>query len=272
MTAVSLRDYDSVSNRIRHSRQSDDRPVLVVEGPSDLRFFERIGTGRWAIYPAGTRNAVATQVEEVISLGVDRVAGLMDRDFDNFVSECVDAGLPVVSFDEADLEACLLNTDCFIDVVQELASAKKLAQRGGVESLRQLAVQLAMLVGAVRTENALHGWGIDFESIDLIRRIDTGSLSLKLDGFSAVASRCAAGDVEVATIRTILETARDAAPDSLRFRGKDALLVVQLALKRHYGDMRIEDEAVLPAMVRLRADSRLLELAPFVELDRILAA
>lgn len=271
VTGRSIREFDSLPDRIRHSRQSDQRAVVVVEGPSDQRLLDRVTEKQWALYPAGTRDKVIAVVERTIELGVSRLAGLIDRDFDNAARASTSRGLPVVSFDEADLEAALINEDWFDGLVLELSSPIKLAINGGVESLRESAIKMATLVGLVRRENALHSWGINFDDVEIHQRIDARTLTLKVQGFSSVACRCSGGSVSESEIRRVLATEITYPPPAGSFRGKDALALVQVALKRIYGEKRIENADILPAMLRLSVDKKLLDMVPFPQLAVLLA-
>ncbi|UDM10970.1 hypothetical protein [Clavibacter michiganensis] len=210
-------------------------------------------------------------VAQTIELGVVRVAGLIDRDFDDLAERSSREGMPVVSFNEADLEAELVRAEYFDDVIKELASPTKLAANGGVEELRRLAITFAMLVGLVRRQNALRGWGINFNSVELHQRIDTKNLALKLSGFCAVASQASGGTVTASELKAIVETEIAYPPEAGAFRGKDALILVQVALKRKWGDKRIEDWDVLPAMLRVSIDGRILTYAPFVSIEELVA-
>lgn len=269
--ARSLQEFDSLPDRIRHSRQSDRRPIVVVEGPSDKRLLDRIIRKEWAVFPAGTRDLVAITVESTLALGVTLLAGLIDRDFDGLADDCRTRQLPVVSYEEADLEAALICGSWFDEMVSELASPVKLNAHGGVEAVRKSAITLATMVGFVRRENASQGWGINFDAIELHRRVDTSSMTLKVSGFCAVACRLSNTEVTDAEIKTILTSDFDYPPPPGSFRGKDALILVQLVLKQKIGSTRIEDKDVLPAMLRLTARDELLGVSPFPELLRLLS-
>jgi hypothetical protein len=269
--AQSLRDLDYLPDRIRHSRQSDRRGVVIVEGPSDQRLLDRVAGKRWATFPAGTRDQVVVVVAETIELGVLRVSGLIDRDFDDLAEHCSSLGMPVYSFGEADLEAELVRAKYFDDVIAELASPSKLAANGGVEELRRLAITFAMLVGLVRRQNTLQGWGINFRSVELHQRIDTTDMSLKVSGLCAVASNASGGVVSAAELKAVLETEIAYPPEPGAFRGKDALTLVQVALKRKWGEKRIEDWDVLPAMLRISVSEEILSYAPFVSIEELVA-
>src|SRR5690242_3355643 len=104
MTA--LRGFDRLADRLRLHRQVDDRPIAVVEGPADARFLERvIPDGALAVFEAGSRDEVLSAAQELAQSPIDRVACVVDRDFDDEVAEAEASGWPVAPYDGGDLEA-----------------------------------------------------------------------------------------------------------------------------------------------------------------------
>lgn len=265
----SLRAYDSVSDRIRQHRQADSRGILVVEGPSDKRLIDRSSNRRWAIFPAGTRDEVPLTVQRASDLGVGRIAGIIDRDFDNFVERWSEVA--IYTYEEADLEAFLVRGPWFASLIEELGSEAKIASGGGVETLRSLAIGLAGVVGLVRRANAEQGWGIDFERLDFARKIDARTLRLAIDRL------CAAVQGQLADAQHRREIGRiiaDVDPQLDRgqgsFRGRDALDVVKIALQRVYGSRSGVDTETLAGSLRLAVGAELLELDPMRAVARVL--
>src|SRR5262249_1143235 len=116
------------------------------EGPSDERFIQRIVPGRWALFCAGTRNVVISTVEATIALRLDRVAGLIDQDFDKVAVTARERGLPIFWFDNADLEGFLFIGSALDRLVGELSSEQKLSAYGGLLAIRNQAVAVALEV------------------------------------------------------------------------------------------------------------------------------
>jgi hypothetical protein len=126
MRPQSIRELDSLPDRIKLHRQADRRGILVVEGPSDERFIQRLLPQRWALFPAGSRNIVISTLQDIEELRVDRVAGLVDQDFDGVAQAARDRDLPIYWYENADLEAFLFLSPALENVLAELASEKKL--------------------------------------------------------------------------------------------------------------------------------------------------
>jgi hypothetical protein len=261
----SLKAYDSVGDRIRQHRQADRRGVLVVEGPSDKRLIDRLTGARWAIFPAGSRDRVAPAVGRAHEIGVSRVAGLIDRDFDNYLDDVdVDS---IFSWIEADLEAVLVRGPWFERLLQELGSDDKIDSEGGPETLRPIAIGIAGVVGLVRRGNVEHNWKINFKDLDWIKKVDAGTLQLSLAKFAAAIEGKVDGREHKAVVRALLadvDPTYDWGPGS--FRGKDALEVMKLALKRRYGNTASTDADVLAGALRLHVDESVLNVEPFPDI------
>jgi Protein of unknown function (DUF4435) len=267
MTHSSIRDLDSLADRIKLHRQSDKRGILVVEGASDERFVQRLAPDRWALFRAGTRNVVISTIEDLVALNIGRTAGLIDQDFDSIVSDIQSRGLPVYWFENADIEGFLFMTSALDDLVNELASEPKLSTYGGVDAVRKVAVSVALQVAALRICNAVSGWGVPFDEVDLSKKLDRRDLSLKRIPYCQALARACQNVVDCATLHSSLEAQLGQSHEAF-FRGKDALAVVGVLLKSKIGNCGSDTTASdhLACVLRLSAPSRLIELPPFSEI------
>ena len=175
----SLLEYDRVIDRVKLSRQSTTRPVLIVEGKSDSRFLGRLPTFEGAeIFIAGTRPLVLTAAADAARLSVPRLACVVDRDFDDAVSDAVAANLPLAVYENADLEAMLWHAVTLDRLLTEVASDDKLAHFGGVQRLREQVVQVLRPLSRLRRASALGGWGLRFDDLRLGGKINVRSLTI----------------------------------------------------------------------------------------------
>jgi hypothetical protein len=271
MGQKSIRDYDSIADRIRLHRQADRRGILVIEGESDERFIERLAPGRWAFFRAGTRNVVISTVEEVTSLEVERVAGLIDQDFDGIVSKLGGRGLPIFSYDNADVESYLFMTPASTYLIEELASAGKLGTYGGPDAVRRVAISVAHEIAALRISNATNGWGLPFDNVDLAKKVDRNTLSLKRTSYCQALTENLREAVHHTYLCDIIEDHLDSIARLQKppyFRGKDALAVVGVALKSKIGnaDSGVTGFEHLAGVLRLSAPSSLVTAPPFPEI------
>lgn len=258
--ARSLREYDSLADRIRHSRQGDGRDVLIVEGPSDARLIERVAAARYSIFPAGGRTPSVAELRRTRELGVQRVVAIVDRDFDSVVEEAKSEGLPICSVEAADLEAQLIVDHLFTDVLRELGAAARTTDAVLDEVNRQAAFG-AGVVGILRLHGQTHELSLAFDEIDLRGKIDKDDLSLKMLSFAQSAVR--GSDLQVDTALEIMqagsvelaETLTEAGVGAIRFRGRDAIAFGAVALMRKLGRLSLQqvDVGVLEGALRLLA-------------------
>lgn len=266
--AGSLREYDNLADRLKAHRQADARGILMVEGPADRRLLARVSQGRWAIFICGTRSNVKKEMLQAHSLRLERVAGLIDRDFDDYYDSKCSSDSRLFTFETADLEAHLIDGPWFEDLVAEFCSDDKVTALGGVDHVRQLVTDPARRLGIYRRANACQGWGVDFVGLKFVRKVSAQSLVLDVDALiAAVRSRVprehlpgfaeACGDARQPTVETL-------------YRGKDALEVLAKGLSRALSSLRGVDGSSLEAALRLSADERLLASAPFRDISAAL--
>jgi hypothetical protein len=241
----SLREYDDPVDRIRLHRQVSNNPIVVLEGQSDKRFYQRLFPDIAVDYfPVGTRATVLKVAQGVHFNGCKRVVCAVDRDFDSVVSEH-ESRLPnVIAYDNADLEAMLIDSKTFDDFIEEVASADKLSSYGGVSAVRNHIRNESRLVARIRYSNASSGWGLSFDKVDIVAK------SKVADGRVLIASVCNAllADRDDNSLRheDLLVIARGDdtyCPHSgnALFRGRDALTILGVLLRRLIGSLKHGD-------------------------------
>lgn len=276
MTTSSLFAYDHIADRVRLYRQSDKRPVVVVEGPSDRRFLGRI-SGNLVVEVAGTRDRAINTAYELRALGIGAATCLVDRDFDDVVAIAEAAGAALTAYDNADLEAMLWDSSTLDDVLGELGSEIKLRAFGGVDRLRFTASQVLMPLSRLRRANAVNSWGLDFDGIDLPSKVDRTTLAINelrvcdalwKPGLPITKQELyrIASDGEVPTCP---ETGHQ------MIRGRDALAVAAVALRKLLGNLRSGSATLerLEEALRLAADGPTMRSSAWMtRLSRLLAA
>lgn len=237
----SLRPFDRIADRIKLARQQDRRSVIVVEGSSDRLFVGRIFTDTTIeVYVAGTRSTVLDAARDIDRLHIDRAACVVDRDFDDLVGIAESQGLPIASYDNADLEAMLWCSLTLEDLVHEIGSEEKISQLGGVSALRRQTFEVLRPLSKLRRANALHGWGLSFEDLNLSAKLDLRTLTL------GVQPLCdSVWHPELGVDKSVLYQTAEAHSEPLvcpqsgseLIRGRDALTVVGVALRRLIGNL-----------------------------------
>ncbi|WP_071620974.1 DUF4435 domain-containing protein [Nocardiopsis dassonvillei] len=248
----SLRSHDRVAQRIRSHSGATNKPFLVVEGKADRNLIIDASNKAWEVFIAGTRNKVYDVVVEAKSVGVKVIAGLIDRDFDDYYDSISVTGVPIFTYPEADLESVLINGDPFDRLIREYASEEKLEKAGGVEEVRESCKSTARMLGVFRRYNFQYGWGVNFENINFSRKIDKSDLVVPLEHLENLVR----GGLECrdhhGQLDSVILQFQDLHQSSL-FRGKDALEVVKVALQKKIASHNIQDASFLASALRLSA-------------------
>lgn len=234
MNPRSLQSFDSLTDRVRMHRTADKRPVVIVEGVSDHRLVDRISANSWSVFVAGTRSSVILAVEDLCNSKERKVAGIIDRDFDD-VFQDVQSRIPVFAWNGADLEAHLLDTRAFSDLVNEYASPVKLEREGGIEKARDAVVKIAVEVGFLRRLNHEMGWGLAFDNVDLAKKLTKEEWGLRLDSFCDALASVSPSSPPSKDIVTRYKSLGIREGRQPLYRGKDALSVLGFALKKKIG-------------------------------------
>ena len=256
----SLRDFDRPADRIRLHRQARFAPVIVVEGRTDKRLHERVLPFEVDIFVAGTRQEVLEAAAQLSAHRLRAAVGVVDRDFDDAVGLAIASGLPVVAYDGADVEAMLFMSSALAHLLAELASSQKLAAAGGHEGIRDRVVSTLRPVSTLRRFNALHGWGLAFDAVDLAGKMKVQNP--RLEPRSLIDALLRASDY--ATVGRVELEAGVASDDDLTcpeselplFRGRDALAVLGVLLRREVGGCKHQQcqSEHLASVLRLAVD------------------
>ena len=258
----SLKEFDRIADRIKLARQQDPRSAVIVEGPTDRLFLARIlPEVALEVYVAGSRRDVLEAADDVVHLHIERVACVVDRDFDDEVSLAESRGLPVATYDNADLEAMLWFSTALDDLVQEVGSNEKLQAFGGVRALRRQTFEVLRPLSRLRRANSIYGWGLDFRNLDLQGKLNLRTLALPEQPLCD-----ALWHTELGLEKRLLYEATQASSNDLvcpqsgevLVRGRDALAVVGVALRRIIGSLRSQQAATdrIEETLRLAANER----------------
>jgi hypothetical protein len=254
----SLRTYDRIADRIRLDRQSDRSPALVVEGKSDRTFVRRVLGEDVRVYLGTTRSVVLDTAADVERLGLERVACVVDRDFDDEVRELEDAIGCLVPYDGSDLESMLWSSPTLDVLLEEVASHGKLASFGGSEALRSAATRVLEPLQRLRRASAVRGWGLNFDArLALARKISTRDLSVRVETLCDSLWHPELGVPKADLYAAAREFPLEPCPRSglPLLRGRDALAVAGAALRRLLSSFTSAQSDVdrLEEMLRLAA-------------------
>lgn len=231
---------DDLLARIRLHRQGDRSPLILCEGSPDRVVLRKLVNLNPEIFPAGSRAQV---IRLVVEVNDDRRLGpavaVVDRDFDDSVALAQAGGLPVIAYSGADLESMLWESEVLDRAAEMLCTASKVADAGGLAAVRVLLDSVIEPLQRLRVASLRHSLGLDFDQIDLRKRISATDLSLNVGGLCDSLRR----DRPEVARRWLIEQASQhelpvcPATGQPLFRGKDRIAVFGAALKRKLGQM-----------------------------------
>ena len=180
------------ANAIRMDRSAcEGMCYLVVEGPTDARFYKRLvdKTSCCLMFPYGNTGNAKQAVIDLLSLlskgdqPFAGVLGMVDADFMR-----LDGELPgmdnLLLGDGHDLEGMLLQSPALMKLLEEYASPDKLAafekQRG---CIRQVLLEICKPIGLLRWYNHREGLGLSFRALKLKNYVDRKKLILNVDKY-----------------------------------------------------------------------------------------
>ncbi|MER5621096.1 DUF4435 domain-containing protein [Streptosporangium sp. NPDC002544] len=238
----SIRDYDRLPDRIRQHRQVDKRPIIITEGPSDVRFLSGCLPLDIAYFPAGTRSTALDATESLHRANMQRFLSVVDRDFDDQVTSIEKLNIPIFPYENADLEGMLVLSPAFSRMLEELGSAEKIAKQGGLSKVVDNIYNAVHPVSTLRRANFEQQWGLKFDSVDLSSKIDPKTLTLKVQPYCAALSSTVNSKPSQSTLLAYANKIQSnrLAPSCPRgstpyLRGRDVLSVTGVALRGAIG-------------------------------------
>lgn len=231
---------DDVLDRVRLHRQVDKGPILFVEGSPDRTVLRRVLLPQPQIFPCGPKAVALTLAEEAIARGLGPLVAVVDRDFDGIVADATGRGLPVIAFDDADLESMLWATSVLDESLVDLGSEEKVREAGGASAVRSMIDELILPLQRLRAANQEASLGLDFDQLDLRSRIRATTLSLSVVGLCDSLRRNRVDIPRELLMRCAESYDLPLCPQTGRplFRGKDRLAALGVALRRRLGSLR----------------------------------
>ncbi|WP_406049611.1 DUF4435 domain-containing protein [Streptomyces virginiae] len=244
--AISMREMDRVADRIRLHRQSDKRPVVIVEGPSDQRMLSRAFSDQdFSYFSAGTRSLAINAAITLAGWGQRSMACVVDRDFDDVVMEAAKESQSVHAYENADMEAMLLVSRVGADLLQELGSIGKIETQGGAPAIISRIFEILEPVSRLRRANSENSWGIAFDAVDLASKIDKKEMALKIHSYCMALHQKSSTSPGVKVLEAYADGSRkiNSQPvcprgSSPYFRGRDFLAALGVALCGYCGSKR----------------------------------
>jgi len=239
VSSSTLQSYDAPLDRIRLHREGDSRVIVLTEGAPDRTVLRKLLPSHVQIFPLGTRPVVLDVLRTVLAEGLGPAVAVVDRDFDEAVQIQINGGMPVVPYDNADLESALWATPILEESLAVIGNLNKISAFGGAEKIRSFIDSLLLPLQRLRAANTAQSLGLRFDTIDLRRRIKPGKLTLNIEGLcDSLHSR--GGNVSRADLIRIARS-YDCPCEPIYglplFRGKDRLSALGIVMKRRLGDL-----------------------------------
>ncbi|HET7443160.1 MAG TPA: DUF4435 domain-containing protein [Solirubrobacterales bacterium] len=244
--APRLRNLDPVDDllaRLRLDRVARGRGVAITEGPTDSRMLSAaLGAHGNNFFSAGGRGNVLRCAEELRNEPLSGVICVADRDFDSGEDHWPGAWW-LVFYDDADIEAMLVESQALTRVLDEWASEGKLARFGGVEAVRRQARESTGPLAVLRAINARDGLGIPFDGIEMQDLFDKKSGELRTA--SLIGKVAGLSKVSHAELQEMLDGAPLICPQTNRplSRGRDLLAAISALLRRSIGSLSKQQTA-----------------------------
>lgn len=219
-------------SRLRLDYAARKRGAVVTEGPSDDTILSSVlGLDRRTLFAAGGRANVLRCAESLGNRALDGVVCVADRDFDMEETDWADTWW-LVFYDDADVEAMLIESESLTRFLAEWASKRKLEKIGDTNDVRTLLRERATPMSALRSVNARDKIGIPIDSVELADIVDKKIGEIKIP--SLIGRLVAGSSISHDQLKNALEDECPVCPHTSQplARGRD-LMGILTALLRH---------------------------------------
>lgn len=167
-------DATSLATRVMMLRQTTSKSVLLVEGLTDNRFYQKfIQQEKCEIQICGNKTLVLDTIAILDARAVNGVLGLVDLDYDELLGQSV-GSRNLIRTHVHDLEVMLVESPALEAVLTEYADPQKLDafQQRSRRTLRDTVFDAAFSIGLVRYYCQINSIPGDFKGTNLTDCID----------------------------------------------------------------------------------------------------
>ncbi len=266
-------DSNDLASEARMARSLDSRAVLVVEGATDARFFERFVDHEHCYVLAAHDRQRAVAVLRLLNSGqFPGVLAIIDADFGR-ITETLETESNILFCDGHDLEMMLIRSKSFERVVGEHCSATKLsvllATRKPEMLLSTLLAQVCQPLGAFLLVSLRGDLGLKFEDLTYKDFVEIKSLVINLpDLIRSVMNKSSRHDSPLAAkLEQQIQAELNLAPQIWDMsRGHDCVEMLSYAIRNTIGTKKSKTDDRKPTPVNAELLERELRLA-FSEVD-----
>lgn len=201
-----------------------EAPALVIEGPDDLKLFNKLTREDCIVVPAGNRDGVVDAIQRANDRGMGLVLGVIDRDYADFREEERPDNLVMTDFN--DIEVMLILSAALSSfVLESLGHQKCTIDVGGrTADLASYVLAGVSIIGQLRLVKHEQLPNLNFNGLRFRNHLAEGSLTLKAQSVTdelARRSRCAPSADELDRMREEVELRK--IPATMLACGHDAV-------------------------------------------------
>ncbi|RUV23652.1 DUF4435 domain-containing protein [Mesorhizobium sp. M7A.F.Ca.MR.245.00.0.0] len=235
-------DGASVAAEVVMLKAASDKLSLLVEGPSDFKFFATyISDGNCEIVIGWGRENSLTAMTILNAIPVSGVLCIIDRDFDLFLGNEVDVQNVIVT-DDHDIEITMFKSPAVEKLVIELGSAEKSkTRREAGFDIRSDVVAVAYVLGVARLHSIKEGHSLKFDGLKF-RYVDKKLTFAVKDMFQEIINHSQKLGVPFEGFLQELESWKKIEHDRLQMCcGHDVSAVLGLAFQSLWGTKNAKD-------------------------------
>lgn len=236
-----MRDYltaDDISNQVSMTRSVFDGVVLLVEGVTDQRLFEKfIDKDSVMIVPGHSRDNVRGSVRTMSERRRDRrVIGIIDPDLDRLCGKEVPP--PLFYTDCRDMEMMVIRSNALEDVLDEYCDRELLDSfKERVGPVRDALLSASYPIGLLMWVSKRERLNLSFKDLDFTEFINPRTLGLDaramVNAVIGNSFKSRIGRKEL--LRTLDQEASRLGDMWLAARGHDTVDILLIGLKRNFG-------------------------------------
>lgn len=266
-------DSDDLAGEVRMSRSLDPRAVLIVEGATDARFFDRfVDHENCYVLAAHDRQRAVGVLRVLNALPVSGILAIVDADFGR-ITGALENDPNLLFCDGHDLEIMLIRSTALERVVLEHASETKLsallATRKPQVLIANLLAHACSPLGAFLMISLRQDLGLKFEDLTFKDFVDRESLEIDLACLvRSVLNKSSRHDAQlpIQLEQEISAVLSEATQIWELARGHDCVELLEFALRSTIGTKKSKTDDRKPIPVNTELLERELRLA-FSEAD-----
>ena len=226
---------DILANEICMRRTQYAGSFLVVEGATDVRFFQNLTNEKDCniVDALGKERAVAT-VEVIDQRKVTGVVAIVDADFER-LDTIPDKSSNILLTDTHDLETMMLQSPALEKLLAEFGSIEKLTTLA--EDIRMLLIRGATLLGFLRFISHRDKLNLRFKELSFERFVDKNTLGLDIvEMAKTVKNHSQKPGINIGDITSQIENLRDQPHDPWQVScGHDVISILSIGLRKLIG-------------------------------------